>query len=333
MSKKEIIRSAVFILLVLCMLLGLSLVLDRKTACHYTVAVEGYFNEEPESMDIMFYGTSHSYCTMNPLLLWSETGLRSYVLSSQSQPLEGTYQYMKQSFATQSPKLVVLELGIMSQTLDQAGDGVLRDCIDPMPWTQGKAELIRELVPQGQRSSYYFNLAKYHGRWKELDHTTLDFSFINGRAEHKGFYCFTPANPAVCGQLSYEGVDASALPEENVAQLLRIRDLAQANGAELVCFLTPYEGAENDLGFFKALHLMCEENNIPLIDYNLLYDELGFDGSTDFYDTNHFNAYGAAKATGYFARWVEEHYGLEPQPMELDSQWQASWAEMKRLIY
>jgi hypothetical protein len=324
-SRKEIVRSAVFVLLLLGMLLGFSLILDRKTACHYTRAVNGFFNEPEESMDVIFYGSSNTYCTMSPLILWDETGLRSYVLSTQTQPLEASYLYMKQSFLSQSPKLVVLELSMVFESLEALDDEVLRDTIDPLPWKQGKAELIRELVPKGERGSFYFNLAKYHGRWSELDESSFDFSYRDGRDVHRGYVCFTPARPAVCAQLSYEGVEPSQLLESNLQQLLRMRDLAAENGAELLLFISPYEGAERDLADLLALHCFCEENDIPLIDYNLLYDQLGFDGNTDFFDMNHFNVYGAEKATRYFGRWVVENLGIEASPHPADAQFKTDW--------
>ena len=142
---------------------------------------------------------------------------------------------------------------------------------------------------------------------------------------HRGYVCFPIARPAVCAQLSYEGVEPGQLIEENVTQLLRIRDLAEENGAKLVLFIAPYEGADRDLEFLLALNRLCEEKDIPLIDYNLIYDELGFDGDTDFYDMNHFNVYGADKATRYFGRWAVENFGLEATPHPADAQFQEDW--------
>ena len=147
----------------------------------------------------------------------------------------------------------------------------------------------------------------------------------DGREVHRGYVCFTPARPAVCAQLSYEGVEPSQLLESNLQQLLRMRELAAENGAQLVLFISPYEGAERDLADLLALHCFCEENDIPLIDYNLLYDQLGFDGNTDFFDMNHFNVYGAEKATRYFGRWVVENLGLEASPHPADAQFKADW--------
>lgn len=328
MSRKEILRSALFLLLLLALILSAWALLDRKLACHYTKAVHGFFNEEPESMDVIFVGSSHAYCSANPMAFWDETGLSSYVLSSQNQPLQASYHYLQQCFKTQSPNLVVLEMYMASQCLEDATDAVLRDSIDPLPWSHGKAALIRELVPAGERASYYFNLAKYHGRWSELSKQNFDFSYLRGRDEYRGFVCFTLSRPSNCFRLSYEGVRPEALPEESVEQLLRIKALVEAEGAELMLFIAPYEGAEQNLGILSGMHAFAAEHELELLDFNLVYDELGFDGEKDFFDASHLNAYGADKATRYMGRRILERYDIRPCRPENDRLWQAEFERL-----
>lgn len=328
MSRKEILRSGLFLLLLLALILSAWAVLDRKLACHYTKAVHGFFNEEPESMDVIFVGSSHAYCSANPMALWDETGLSSYVLSTQSQPLQASYHYLQQCFTTQSPKVVVLEMYMASQSLEAATDAVLRDAIDPLPWRHGKAALIRELVPAGERASYYFNLAKYHGRWSELSEQNFDFSYLRGRDEYRGFVCFTPSRPANCFRLSYEGVTPRALSAEGREQLLRIRELVESNGAELMLFIAPYEGADKDLEMLSGMHAFAEEQGLELVDFNLVYDELGFDGDKDFFDPNHLNAYGADKATRYMGRRIMERYDIEAVSDARHEHWRAEFERL-----
>jgi len=311
MSKKEFLRSAVFLLLVIVMLLSAWLVLDRKTACNYTRSVQGFFNEEENSMEVLFFGSSHMYCSMDPKVLKAETGLESYVLASQQQPLNATYHYIKSAFETQQPKLVVLELLMANQKPEWASEAVLRDCIDPMPWRHGKVELIKELVPEEKRGSYYFNLLKYHGRWKELSGEDFDFSYLDGHDADRGFIRFTLSRPSAAAQLSYQGVQAKPLFDECETQLLRIKELVESEGAQLAFILMPYEGAEEDAASFVAMHEFARQQGLELLDFNLIFDETGLDGSSDYFDADHLNAFGAEKATRRFAQWALEKFDLE----------------------
>ena len=95
MSKKKRICLPVFLILVLALVFAAWQVFDRKLACRYTEKINGFFNEPAESMDVICYGSSRMYCTVDPLVLHAQTGLRSYVLATQQQPLAATYYYMK----------------------------------------------------------------------------------------------------------------------------------------------------------------------------------------------------------------------------------------------
>jgi len=325
-KKAEIFRSAVFFILCLALLLAAALVFDRKTACDYAVRVNGFYNEPEDSFEVLFYGSSHMYCTISPLELWQETGLRSYVLATQQQPLAATYYYMKDSLKTQSPKLMVLELYSADVPLERVEEGTLRDCVDPLPWSKNKVEMIKRLIPEGERGSYYFNFLKYHGRWKELSAQDFDFSYLEARDPYRGYIYFSPQREARCARLALDAVEAIPLPEENLEILRQMKVLAEENGAELLLLIAPYEAAAQDAGSIKSMHLFARENGLSLLDFNTLYDEIGFDGQKDFFDAGHLNTYGAGKATAYLGQYIRQQYGLEASPSAEDSRWQADYS-------
>lgn len=302
--KKQIFKTTLFLLIALLLAASASLIFERKSACNYSRAVAGFFNEAEDSMDMLFFGSSHMYCMMDAKLLQAEYGLEGYLLSTQTQPLAASWQYMKKALESQSPRYLVLELGMTNLALEATPESAIRDAIDPVPWREGKAEFIRSLVPAGERGSYYFPLAKYHGRWKELSAGDFDFSYLEGRDPERGYIRFTPARAADCGALSYDSVDYTPISDESMDYLLRCKALADEHGAELVFVIAPFADAKLDAGLFKSLHRLAREQDVPILDFNLLYDEAGFDSESDFFDPEHLNESGAAKATEYFARWL-----------------------------
>jgi hypothetical protein len=323
-KKNEVIRTAAFLLLAAVMILCAALVFARKTACDYTTRVQGFYNEPEDSFDVLFYGSSHAYCTVSPLVLWDETGLKSYVLSTQQQPLTASYYYMKDSFQRQSPKLIVLEAYFAGKLTEDCDDGVLRDAIDPMPWSKNKIEMIKALVPEGSRSSYYFDFLKYHSRWSELSASDFDFSYLTGRDSYRGYIHLTPSRTSLAKQVDYSGVVATPLPEENVQLLLDIRALAEENSAQLALFIAPYQSAGDDLDMLKAIHDFADEYGVPLLDFNEIYDEVGFDGEQDFFDSGHLNVKGSAVATAYLGQWIQDIYDL-PVTEDDTGAWQADY--------
>lgn len=309
------------------LLLGAWAVFDRKTACWYTKKVRGFYNEPERTVDVIGLGSSRMYCTLDPLVLHRETGLRAYVLATQQQPLRATKYYMLEALKTQRPRLWILEATMAFRPESEIGEAELRDCLDPLPWSENKAAIIRDLVPEGQRASYYFNFLKYHQRWKELGAKDFDFSFLRKRDVFRGYMYLTPERGADCRQQSYEGVEAAPLPEENLALLREMTALAEENGASLLLFAAPYEHVTDDLGCLKSLHAFCEEEGWDFLDLNLFYDALGLDEAADFFDSGHFNVKGSTKATRFLADYIRERCGLVPIPDPLDAEIAAAYDE------
>ena len=314
MGRKESLRLCVFLLLALCLLLTAWAVFDRKTSCWYTEKVRGFYNEPAESMDVIGFGSSRMYCTLDPLVLHHETGLRAYVLATQQQPLKATWYYMQEALSKQSPRLLILEATMAFRPDSETTDAEIRDSLDPLPWSKNKLALIRELVPAGQRAAYYFNFLKYHQRWKELSAKDFDFSYLGKRDVFRGYMYLTPERGADCERQSYDSAEALPIPEENLALLREMAALAKDNGAELLLLAAPYETVTDDLGYLKSLHAFCEAEGIEFLDLNPVYDELGIDEAKDFFDIGHFNVNGSTKATRYISEYITARYSLSPVP-------------------
>ena len=88
------------VLFVLCasMLFALiSKICERKTnhgAWNYMAKLNEFYSIEEDSLDYIGVGSSHMYCTINPLEVWKESGVTGFVLATQQQPLAATYHYI-----------------------------------------------------------------------------------------------------------------------------------------------------------------------------------------------------------------------------------------------
>lgn len=54
-----------------------------------------FYSVEPNTMDVLFFGTSMAYCTFNPAVLWNDQGIASYNLGKQQQGISLTYYTMR----------------------------------------------------------------------------------------------------------------------------------------------------------------------------------------------------------------------------------------------
>ena len=87
---KRIIGTLCFLMLFYAAFTGTSNLLMHKQVegrWNMTAKVAGFYNEKPNSFDVMFFGSSHMYCSVDPAVIKEETGLSSYVFATQQQPL------------------------------------------------------------------------------------------------------------------------------------------------------------------------------------------------------------------------------------------------------
>lgn len=269
-----------------------------------TAKVYGFFNLEPNTLDVVFFGSSHMYCSLDPNLLEEQTGLRSYIFATQQQPLWITYHYMVETLKTQAPEIMAVEVYMASQMVNYMDEGTNHTAIDPFPLSLNKIQMIRAAVPKGERRFYLFDIMKYHGRWEELENTDFDRTYEQETDPDKGYVRLSEVAKDVVYEDVSEITEARVGTGKSLEYIAKMIDLAEENGIRLVLFKAPSNATLDEKKFYNGVANLAKERGVEFIDYNskAWYQELDLDLATDFYDQRHLNELGMKKFTTQFGQ-------------------------------
>ena len=76
---------------------------------HNSLRVEGFYQEERDSLDAVFTGASDIYTSFMPGRAYEKYGFTSYLLASESITSEGVITAVKEVVRTQHPSLIIIE--------------------------------------------------------------------------------------------------------------------------------------------------------------------------------------------------------------------------------
>jgi hypothetical protein len=111
MKKSNILKSiALFLLFNIVLVLSIdrmAYVLREKEG---TNTWDNFEALEPDSVDVIFIGTSHQFCTINPDLLYEEYGINSFMLATSAQTVPMSYYATMQAIESQHPEMIVFEV-------------------------------------------------------------------------------------------------------------------------------------------------------------------------------------------------------------------------------
>ena len=315
MKSKKIYKSItaiiVFVFLFVAMFSFVSEILCRKTvggAWNYTEKIAGFYNSQNNEYDVMFFGSSNTYCSFNPLIFYEESGVKSYILATQNQPVWASYTYMKESLKTQNPKLLVMDILAFTYKDEYSDDGVTHSYMDDLPMSANKLELARVSAPDlGKRFELLCNFVKYHSRWNELTKTDFTFKRSKARDYLKGYVLLESTfDKAILPDADTEGT--SPIEEKQKQYFYKIINLAKENNIPLLLVKTPSNVLEKDQKLYNTVKKMAKEEGVPFVDFNRRYDKIGLDIKDDFFDKSHLNYKGAEKFTRYFAEVIAKEY-------------------------
>ncbi len=272
-----------------------------KLPWNTTSKIKGFYQLEKNSLDVIFLGSSHSFCSFNPAVFYRENKIRSYSFGSNEQPLWLTYHYLKETLKSQKPKVVVVEAFYISEKKEFKKTGVNKLSLDHLPLSLNKI--------RAQAASYENNIEginpfyNYHDRWKNLDLTDFqsnDYGLLKG---------FTPLFKSNAHEIKTYDVKPVPIPEKNLEYLLKMIELADKEGVEIVFTYAPYPVYKEYAGHIKSLQQLTDSLDITFINYTDkdLLNEIGFDLDNDF-DGGHTNVDGAQKLSKHLSNNIAARY-------------------------
>ena len=338
--KKKLIGTVIFLALAAGLLWKLNEVFSLKQE-DGIVPMELFYEQEPGSIDVMFYGSSHTYSDINPAVLWEEQGIPSYDLAGSLQPLWNTYYYMKESLKYQRPQVMVVELVRAIESREHIEEARTITNTFGMRLSEDKIENVRVSTAAENVVDYLLGYPVYHTRYTEL--SRADFEAYQGDpngSAWKGYYPLF-VTKAFDSMPDMSGVTGSGeLSEKSEEYLRKIIALAEEEGIPLVLMVSPYPGIiESEQRIFNRCAEIAAEEGIPFLDFNQMYEELGLDPASDFAEASHLNYRGAQKLSSWLGEWLKEEYNLaDRRGGELYESWDqnaADWSQQyeNQLVY
>ena len=306
-TQKFFVKTVAFLVLLGLILYPVQKVMARKSLDRpwdMTNKVGGFYNEE-DRFEVMYFGPSHAYAAFSPLAIWEETGVKSYVLATQQQPMWATYTYVKEALKTQSPALVVVEFRMAFSDQEYFAEKdtipVSYAYMDDLALSWDKVKLAGQSAPDWEsRFGLLFNFMMYHSRWKEMHRSDFTFRRSQVRDPYKGFVMLAPQEtPQPRPPIATVG-GSTPLLEKNQYWLEEIIKLCQEKGVELWLIKTPCNLELEEKPMLNTVKATAERYNVPFHDFNEDYYSMGLTQDM-FYDAHHLDALGADRFSRYFA--------------------------------
>ena len=277
-------------------------------------ADDNHVEDDPDNIDVLAIGNSDMYSAFNPLQLWHEHGITSFVAAGPMQNMKLSYCMLKKILTVQKPKLIIIE-------------------------TANFFEKREEIDRQGYKYTamkYSYSLFKKTDEWQNIKKESyLNDKSLRNRIENQKGYYFNQKVESNSKDFSYMKMTKKReqFPAITQMYLPKIMSLIKEYDISVlfVCFPTATTGS-------YARHNMvsdyAKENGIPFLDFNVDQYGTGFDWHTDSRDGgNHLNYSGALKMTKYLGEYLSQNYNfVDKRDNSLFHEWNDAYQKLMKRV-
>lgn len=275
-----------------------------------------YYRIPKNSIDLLFVGSSHSYCAFNSRLFDHYLKCNSLNLGTSSQPLSVTYSAILEILKRQNPKIIIIEV---YPIVRKPSVVALRSHLDTMRFSVNKFTLIKNSLPIIEWGNHFTNTIYYHSRWKEFNNLRKeDKSYENwgGRIENKGFlgYAWDFMKTSLTYTIyenEYNNTFSSSfvISKKSLKLLENLFKICQKRGIKIILTSPPVIGDYDTLNILYNLPLknLMLKYNVDSVDFNnrnKKYEKLCF------LDNNHVSLAGADEVSFEMAQFLKENYPI-----------------------
>ena len=313
MRRNDLIKSVIFIGIFLLALIPVSYIV--RTNGDVKDRFSGFYAEKEDTIDIVMIGSSPVFPYYSAPMLWGETGITAYPLSSNVQRPVAMKYLVKEAEKTQSPSLYIFEMRMYTMKDEDLCENMAytRGVTDNLRYSANRVETIQAMVPESEeRLSFYLDLLKYHTNWKMF---ALSSEWGNWRyrkeSELKGFYIKDEVGPTATPEAG-GAVGELAIPPEQEDYLKDLLAYLQENELQALFIVSPYGESPEDQQMYNYMGSIIEEAGYRFLNMNNYYEEIGIVFEEDFADYgSHTNVVGAKKCTAFLEDYLLENYSFE----------------------
>lgn len=154
--------------------------------------LEGNFTseyyEETTDHDVIMIGDCEVYENFDPIYLWENYGITSYIRGNAQQLAWHSYYMLEDTLKYETPKVVIYNVQALTHSEPQREE-YNRMALDGMKWSKTKYEAIRASMCDGEKMlDYIFPLLRYHQRILDLSESDITYYWNARHITHNGYY-------------------------------------------------------------------------------------------------------------------------------------------------
>lgn len=332
MSVKQAIKTGLFILIFLAVLVPLTYVI--RTNGEVKDIFTGFYAEKEDTIDVIMIGSSPVYPFYAAPKIYGEYGITCYPLSSHVQRPSAALPLLKEAYKTQNPRVVVFEMRMytMEDGDMESNMAYARGVTDNMKYSANRIYAINRLVADpSERYTYYFDIFKYHSNWKTMILPDQIACFAYEK-EHplKGFVIKDEVGPLEAERIPActDVTETMSIPKEQEERLRELLDYLKEQDQQALFIVSPYRVEEDEMKMFNYMETVIESYGYEFVNMNRHYQDLSLDFTTDYYDYGgHVNTLGAEKCTEYLEKLLQQFDLPDRRGQKGYESWEESYQE------
>lgn len=280
--------------------------------------------ETKNSLEVIAFGSCHTYTSFNPIQLFQEYGVPSFNYGKPSEIFPGTYLSILEALKTQTPKVILVEIwGINPYNTYLETEETLNyyftASVGAQKLSKEKIEVVQDYDALG--IGEVFPLVRNKSRIIDGGLTKQDFVFdwstiqegseMDSRINNKGF----SAHMRIIEEdgddwkqiVANRNEEKEKLNSDIKKYLDKILEVCRNKDIDVIFYRAPYASKSEEYMHNNELEDYLKKKNIPYFD---LEEYIDFDYQKDFCDSYHLNASGAEKVTSFLGKYLMEHYNL-----------------------
>lgn len=146
------------------------------------------YYDETADHDVILIGDCEVYENIDPICLWAEYGITSYIRGNAQQLAWQSYYMLEDTLRFETPRIVIYNVQALVHDRPQKEE-YNRMTLDGMQWSPVKWKAIQaSLCEEEKFLDYIFPLLRYHNRITGLQKEDVTYFHKRKKVSHNGYY-------------------------------------------------------------------------------------------------------------------------------------------------